>query len=117
MYINLPFKILWFTYIKAVYIVLNIGVLEDICDNLKLEFHEINEFIRKDANGFSQLLMYYGYLAGCKAERRRPKYTLHHSTLWAKKISLEESAKLLILMSELYGKLTPGEPVDVKKKS
>lgn len=116
MYINLPFKFLWFTYIRAVYVVLNIGVLEDICDNLRLEFHEINDFIKKDPNTFSQLLIYYGYLAGCKAERRRPKYTLQHSTLWAAKISLAESAKLLILMSELYGKLNPVESIDVKKK-
>ena len=115
MYLKLPFRILFFHYTRRVKIILNIGVLEDICSLLSLEYHQLNDYIKTNAGSFTEMLLYFGYLAGCKESRHRPRYNIDHAKVWTKRMSVEESGKLLILMGELYGKLNKATDTSKKK--
>ena len=116
MFIKLPFKYLYIPFNRDVNIVLNIGCLEDVCNDLSIEYHELPEYTKKHPKEFTTLLMYYGYLAGCIESRKKPRYTKCHAERWANGITVEESAKLLILMGDLYGKLDKAA-TESKKKS
>jgi len=105
MYINLPFKLFGIRFERPIDIVLNLGTLEDICNDVSIEFHEIGQYIKDNGATFSVLLLYYGYLSGCKARRAKPRYTKKHAERWSKYITAIEQAKLYILIGELYGKL------------
>ena len=108
MYLKLPFKILGYRYEKAVFIVLNIGVLEDICTEAKIEFHQMQKYFQDNPDKYFVMLLYYGYLAGCKQLRKKPHYKMAHARYWAVYITAMEQAKLYIMIQELYGKFSKG---------
>ena len=118
MYLNLPFRFLSFYKEKPVNIVLNMGTLEAICDDVSIDFWELDDFVKDEAQLFMQLLLHYGYISGCKEKYTKPKYNRKHSMDWANNISANESAKLFILMNELFGKIHKVEvaPLSVEKK-
>ena len=106
MILRLPFK-KWFYYKeKPIDIILNIGTLESVCDDLKIEFWQITDYIKKDDLGFSSLLLYYGYITACEKRFRRPKYTKLHAIVWSNYMSADEKKKFLELMTGLFGRIT-----------
>ena len=83
MYLDLPFNR---RRNRTVKVILNLGVLENICDEAKIEFHQLREYISNNGGDFAKQLLYYGYLAGCIEDRKKPKYTKEHADVWVKKI-------------------------------
>ncbi len=116
MYIQLPFKFLSFYRDKSVDIVLNIGTLEAICDDIKIEFWELDKFTQKDPELFMSLILYFGYITSCQKHYKKPKFTKTDSIYWVSHINATESAKLVILVSELFGKVQKASGKAVKKK-
>ena len=114
MYLELPFKR---RRTRSVKVILNLGVLENICTEAKIEFHELREYISSHGGTFAKQLLYYGYLAGCIADRKKPKYTEEHADYWVIKILPSEQAKLFIMIEQLYGKADKvgGKPEGKKK--
>jgi len=106
MILKLPFK-KWFYYKeKPVEIILNIGTLEALCEDLKIEFWQIPDSVKKDDTGFSSMLLYYGYLTACEKKFRKPKYSKLHAIVWFNYMSVDEKKKFALLMTELFGKIS-----------
>jgi len=114
MYLNLPFRFLSFYKDKPVNIVLNMGTLEDICNDVSIDFWELDAFAKDEAQLFMQLILHHGYITGCKERFAKPKYNRKHSMDWANNINATESAKLFILISELFGKFKKPEITEGK---
>ena len=102
MYINLPFRKFGFNYRRPVNIVLNLGTLEDICNEAQIEFHEVGDFITENGVEFSRLLLYHGYLNACKYDRKKPKFKYNQSLRWASNITAVEQAKIFSLVKEMF---------------
>ena len=119
MYIHLPFNFLGLPLYKdrPVDIVLNMGTLESICDDAKIEFWELDKLVKDDPHYFMQMMLYYGYVTSCQKRYKRIKYTKADALRWANNINVTESAKLYILISELFGKLQKvADDKDIVKK-
>ncbi len=115
MYLELPFKR---RRTRTVKVILNLGVLENICTEAKIEFYELREYISNNGGNFAKQLLYYGYLSGCIEDRKKPKYTEEHANFWVTKILPSEQAKLFIMIEELYGKADKvGVKAEGKKKA
>jgi hypothetical protein len=116
MILNLPFKEWFFYHEKPVEIVLRIGTLEDLCEELKIEFWQISDYLKKDDLGFSSLLLYHGYLTACEKKFKKPKYNRTHAIIWYNYISAEEKKKFIDLMTALFGKISAAYKGDTDKK-
>ena len=116
MYINLPFKTLGIKHTKKVDIVFNLGTLEDICKDANIEFYEVGDYIKSNGVMFSMLLMYHGYMAGCKYNKVKPKYTMEHVKIWVNNITAMEQAKILTLIEGMFD-IMNNTKADSKKKA
>jgi len=117
MYIKLPFRILGIKYQKSVNIVLNLGTLEDICKDAKIEFHELGDYIKSDGITFSRLLLYHGYMASCKYDRKRPKYDMSDAILWVNEITAIEQVKIYDLIKDMFDTIKTTNKANSKKKA
>ena len=115
MTLNLPFKHLFFYKEKPIEIVLNIGTLEAICDDLKIDFWQIGEKVKENEFDFSSLLLYYGYITACQKKYKKPKYNKTHASIWYNYMSIPEKKKFIQMMTELFGKMSSAYKGDKKK--
>jgi len=116
MYINLPFIRLGYKYEKPVNVVLNLGTLEDLCTEAGIEFYQINDYIIEHGIDFSRLLLYHGYMNGCKYTRSKPKYTMKHAELWAGNIKASEQSKIFSLIKDMFATIKSVGEAGTKKK-
>jgi len=91
-----------YRYKKPVKIVFNLGTLEDICNEAQIEFYEVGDYLSKNGADFSRLLLYYGYLSGCKYDRSRPRYTMNNAAYWVNNITAIEQAKIFTLIKDMF---------------
>lgn len=106
MILNLPFKHLFFYKEKPVEITFRIGTLEDLCDELGIEFWQITDYLKENEFDFSYLLLFHGYLTACHRSYRKPKYTKVHAAVWYNYMSVDEKKKFLQMLTELFGKVS-----------
>jgi hypothetical protein len=106
MILSLPFKHLFFYKEKPVEIIFRIGTLEDLCEELKIEFWQITDYLKNSEFDFSYMLLYYGYLTACQRSHRKPKYSRDHAVIWYNYMSMEEKKKFLQMLTELFGKVS-----------
>jgi len=105
-------KLPFFSYWRAAYIErdvpfeLRIGTLEDICEELKIDFWQMKEFAEKHPDVFNIELLWQGYLTGCRLQFCKPKYKKAQAVTWYNKMNREMLEELKKKMEELYGKLT-----------
>lgn len=116
MILNLPFKKAWYYTEKPIEIILRIGTLEDLCDDLKLHFWELKEFMEKSEFDFGYLLLYHGYITCCQKKGIRIKYNKSHAVIWYEYMSAKEKVKFKTEMTVLFGKFIESyKPVSKKK--
>ena len=99
-------------------VILRIGTLEDLCDDLGIQFYEIKDFMTKNSFDFSHLLLYHGYVTACEKKRPpvAPVYTQVHAALWYEYLSVTEKTKFINEMAVLFGKMVKAyKPIDKKK--
>ena len=112
-----PFKKLPYLTERECDVILDIGVLEDVCTELEIEFYQIKEFTQKNDYDFSMLLLWYGYLNACKEKYQKPKFTKIQSLLWYEFMSKPERDKFAGMMTDLFGKIVKTyKPAEDKKK-
>jgi hypothetical protein len=112
-----PFKKLPFLTEREADVILDLGVLEDVCAELGIEFWEIKSFMEKNDYDFSSLLLWHGYLDACKEQYKRPKFTKEQSLIWYEFLSKPERDKFIKMITELFGKIVKAYKPDDKKKA
>ena len=116
MILKLPFKKSLFYPEREIEIMLRIGTLEDVCEDLGISFWQIKEFMQKNANDFSSLLLYHGYLTACQRKGVKVKYGKSHAFTWYEYMSVTEREKFIAEMTVLFGKIVESyRPKDKKK--
>jgi len=116
MKLSLPFKSWFFYKEKPVEITFNIGTLEALCNDLKINFWQIPDYVKTNDFDFSSLLLYHGYVTTCEKKYRKPKYTKHHASIWYNYMSVDEKKKFIGMMTELFGKISEQYRGEDKKK-
>jgi hypothetical protein len=116
MILKLPFKKVWYYKEKPIEILLRLGTLEDLCEDLKIEFWQIKDYMLKNEFDFSHLLLYYGYVMACNKRGQLPKYTKTHAALWLEYMSATEKKKYIEGMTELFGKVVKSYRAEKSKK-
>lgn len=96
-------------------VLFRIGTLEDLCDDLGINFWQIKDFATKSEIDYTALLLWYGYNFACKENRQKTVYTKLDAALWNEKMSLTERKKFIEGMTELYGKMAKAYSTDKKK--
>ncbi len=96
-------------------VIIRQGTLEDLCDDLGIEFWQIKDFIATNEFDFSHLLLYYGYITACQRRFERPKYTKLNAIIWYEKMSLTERKKFHDETIVLFGKAVKTWKSDKKK--
>lgn len=105
MILNLPIKS-WIGYKEMpIEIIVRQGTLEDLCDDLKIEFWQIKDFMKDHEFDFSHMLLYHGYLTACQRRYERPKYEKNHAAIWYDRMSMTERKKFQGELTILFGKI------------
>jgi len=120
MKIKLPFKAWSGIREKEVDIILKIGTLEDLCEELGIEFWQIKDYMTKNSFDFSHLLLWYGYLTACEKNHTKVKYGKEKAAIWYEYMSQTEKTKFINEMSVLFGKIVKaysGKKKVVKKSN
>lgn len=117
MILNLPF-ISWSGGYKEkpIEVIFDIGTLEATCDELKIEFFQIKDFINKEGFDFSVELLYQGYIRACEKRYSRPKYDNLKAIIWNEHLSKESAELFKKGMTELFGKVMKAYKNTGKKK-
>lgn len=104
---------------KDVPMIVNMGVIINVCKNLKIELWELDSYIQNDNFGFITELLYQGWIEAYKNElfeRRhffRKKYTFHNAVIWAEYLSESSRTELTNMLKEFQGAIEGGN--DKKK--
>lgn len=99
---------------KDIPITIDLGTLEDTCEGLGIEFHEITETLKNRNYDFSIELLWQGYITACKDAYKKPKFTRSHAIIWNEHLSKEASQEFVKKMTDLLGKI--GKTTTNKKK-
>jgi hypothetical protein len=104
---KLAFKNKLFGYSeKEVEITLNIGTLEALCKDLKIEFWQIGAYAKNEVFDFRCDLLWHGYITACKDRYEKPKYTKVNAILWNDHMSNEALLEFNEKMKVLFGEIT-----------
>jgi hypothetical protein len=101
---------------KEITVVLNFGTLEPLCRDLGIEFHQLDEYTKKNNFDFMCLLLYWGYITACRERYQKPKYTKTQAIVWYSLISKEAEAELKQLLIDLSGSIQKMAKPTSKKK-
>ena len=112
MKIKVPFRKGIFLREREIEFIFKIATLEDACEQLKIDFHEMSDV---DGYDFGLAVLYNAYLQGCKTRFKKPKYGFHHAVAWNEMMSKESRDKVAECMRELMGSLKKGEKGEKKK--
>jgi hypothetical protein len=113
-----PFRRLPYMTERPVEIILRVGTLEDVCDELMIDFWQIKDFMNKNDFDFSHLLLYHGYLTACQKRYEKPIYTKQQAAIWYEFMSTTEKKKFIQEIGSLFGKLVKSyKPVKKKAQS
>ena len=116
MILKLPFKKAWYYREKPIEIMLRIGTLEDVCEDLNIKFYEIKESMTKNSFDFSVMLLYHGYLTACEKKGIKVKYDKVQAAIWYEYMSVKEKEKFIQEMTVLFGKMIEAyKPIGKKK--
>lgn len=113
MKIKVPFKKGILLREKYLDFIFNIGCLEDACNDLGIEFHQMSEV---DSYDFSLSVLYNAYRQGCMRRFRRPRYKMAHAIVWNEHMGRESKKLVAEGMTDLMGKLKRSAGSEVKKK-
>jgi len=117
MILNLPFKSWYGVKEKPVEVILRLGTLEDLCDELGIDFWQIKDFMTKNDFDFSHLLLWHGYKTACEKNCKPVKHGKEKAIIWYEYINATEKKKFVDEMIVLFGKLVKAyKPSDSKKK-
>jgi predicted nucleic acid-binding OB-fold protein len=98
---------------KDVPILLNIGTLEAVCNELGIEFWQITDSIKSNNIDFTIELLWQGYLTACKEKFKKPKYKKIQACIWYEHLSQSAQKEFTEIMTDLFGKISK---TYVKKK-
>jgi|WetSurMetagenome_2_1015567.scaffolds.fasta_scaffold428745_2 hypothetical protein len=112
---KLAFKYkMWGYFERDVKITLKIGTLEDMKNDLGIEFFEIGDMIKKDVAKLMTNLLYFGYITSCKESFKKPKYTKDNALFWYDHLSEQSRKELITEITVLFGEMTK---MGTKKKA
>jgi hypothetical protein len=107
---KLAFKRRFFGYTeREVPIMLNIGTLEQTCNALEIEFHQIGTALKNTEYDFLVELLYQGYItASCEAFKKgksKKLYGREKASIWYEHMSQSALTEFRQMMADLMGKL------------
>lgn len=115
MILKLPFKKAFYYTEKPIEIILRIGSLEDLCDELGLKFWQVKDYMQKNDIDFSVNLLWHGYLTACEKRGIRKKYNKKHAAMWYEYMTVSEKQKFVSEIKVLFGKIIESYSPDKKK--
>lgn len=116
MKLRLYFKKLGLIQFRDVEIIFNLGTLEAVCDELKIDFWQIPDYMKINDADFSAEMLYQGYITACEKNFRKPKFSRAHAYQWVDNLGAKEKNKYIEMLTVLFGKFNKAYKQEDKKK-